>query len=211
DLTHWPRVVEHGGRVITGARVRRLVTDGAGLVAGAEWIDSEGHEHFQTADVVLCAANAIGTARLLLASADARHPDGLANSSGLVGRRLMLHPLSTVTGLFEEALEGWQAHAGGLIQCLEFARSDPGRGFVRGALWELGSAGGPMKAAFAPGGAGAWGAEHHRHVRERLGRSVMWAVLCEDLPEDTNRVELSSTLADSSGIPAPKITYRLSE
>ena len=73
----------NGGRVITGARVTRIVTDGAGLAAGAEWLDRQGHAHFQRADVVVCAANAIGTARLLLASAADGHPDGLANSSGL--------------------------------------------------------------------------------------------------------------------------------
>ena len=123
----------------------------------------------------------------------------------------MLHPLSTVTGLVDEPLDGWQAHSGGLIQSLEFAASEPDRGFVRGALWELGSAGGPMKAAFAPRGAGVWGPDHHRHVRQRLGRSPSWAVLCEDLPEETNRVELSKTLVDSSGIAAPKISYRLSD
>jgi choline dehydrogenase-like flavoprotein len=211
DLTHWPRVLARGGRVVTGARVRRLVTDTAGLVAGAEWVDRDGREHLQTADVVLCAANAIGSARLLLASSSAAHPDGLANSSGLVGRRLMLHPLSTATGLFDEPLEGWQAHSGGLIQCQQFAGSDPTRGFIRGALWELGSAGGPMRAAFAPRGDGVWGSRHHHHVRARLGRSVTWGILCEDLPDEDNRVELSSTLCDSSGIPAPRIIYRLSE
>jgi choline dehydrogenase-like flavoprotein len=211
DVTHWPQVVARGGRVITGARVRRLVNDGAGLVAGAEWVDRDGNEHLQLADVVLCAANAIGTARLLLASADSSHPNGLANSSGLVGRRLMLHPLNTVTGLFEDQLEGWQAHAGGLIQSLEFAHSDTRRGFARGALWELGSAGGPMKAAFAPGGGGVWGPDHHRHVREHLGRTATWAILCEDLPEESNRVELSPNDRDAAGMPAAKITYGLSD
>jgi len=122
----------------------------------------------------------------------------------------MLHALSTVTGLFDEQLEGWQAHSGGLIQCLEFGLSDPDRGFARGALWELGSAGGPMKAVFAPRGHGVWGTDHHRHVRQHLGRSAQWAILGEDLPEESNRVELSTTQFDSSGLPAPKIAYRVS-
>ena len=210
DQTHWPAVVAAGGRLVTGARVRRLTLDRRGLVSGAEWVDRDGNEHVQTADVTLCAANAIGSARLLLASAGPGHPDGLANSTGLVGRRLMMHPLITVTGLFDLPLGGWQAHAGGLIQCLQFATSDAARGFIRGALWELGSAGGPMKAVFARRGGGVWGPAHHRHVRERLGRSGQWAILCEDLPEEHNRVELSDAAVDSSGIPAPKVTYRLS-
>src|ERR1035441_10018977 len=58
---------------------------------------------------------------------------------------------------------------------------------------------------------GVGGPAPHLHVRQRLGRSANWAILCEDLPEEANRVELSKTLADSSGVAAPKITYRLSE
>ncbi len=57
DLTHWPQVVAAGGRVVTGARVRRITVDGRGLATGAEWLDREGREHFQSADVVVCAAN----------------------------------------------------------------------------------------------------------------------------------------------------------
>ena len=48
-------------------------------------------------------------------------------------------------------------------------------------------------------------------MRTRFGRGARWVVLCEDLPEVTNRVELSSTLVDGSGIPAPKVTYRVSD
>jgi hypothetical protein len=117
----------------------------------------------------------------------------------------------TVTGLFDEPLRAWRSHAGGLVQCLEFARSDASRGFVRGAKWALGSGGGPLKALFAPDGAGAWGPGHHRHVRERLGRAASWAVLGEDLPELENRVELSRTVTDRFGLPAARVRYRLSE
>jgi choline dehydrogenase-like flavoprotein len=210
DVTHWPAVVQRGGRVVTGARVRRILVDRRGLATGAEWVDRDGREHGQTADVVVCAANGIGTPRLLLASADDRHPDGLANSSGLVGRRLMLHPLWSVTGLFDAPLHGWRAHSGGLVQCLEFADSDPSRGFVRGAKWSLGSAGGPLRAVYAPPGA-VWGDGHHRHVRERLGRTASWVLICEDLPDEANRVELSATARDDAGLAAPALVYQRSE
>ena len=82
---------------------------------------------------------------------------------------------------------------------------------ARGAKWALGSAGGPLKALFAPDGVGEWGAMHHRHVRERLGRSASWAILGEDLPELDNRVELSPTVTDSFGLPAARVHYRISE
>lgn len=205
DVTHWPGIVRRGGRVVTGARVRRIVVDGRGLACGVEWIDREGREAYQPADVVVCAANGVGTPRLLLAS------DGLANSSGLVGRNLMLHPLSAVVGLFDAPAEAWRAHAGALIHSLEFANSDAARGFVRSATWSLASAGGPLGAAFGSDGVGHWGPDHHARFRERFGRSASWILITEDLPDPENRVELSPTLADSDGLPAPRIRYRLAE
>ncbi len=212
DLTHWPRVIERGGRIVTGARVTRLVLDHAGRALGAEWIDRSGALHLQTADVTVLAANAIGTARLLLASASDGHRDGVANSSGLVGRRLMLHPLLSVAGLFDDPLQGWHAHNGGLIQSLQFSRSDPARGYIGSTKWALSTAGGPMRALFSPPAtSGVWGDDHHRHVAERLGRTVSWIVLVEDLPDEANRVELSRDLADSDGLAAPRIEYRIDD
>ncbi len=210
DVTHWPAFAAAGGELVTGARVVRVVLGPDGLAQGVEWLDRAGALHRHTADVVLLAANAVGTARLLLASADARCPDGLANSSGLVGRRLMLHPLSTVAGRFDEPLRGWRAQNGALLQSLQFAGSQSERGFVRGATWSLGSAGGPLRAALAPGGRGVWGDAHHANVLARLGRTAQWAVLCEDLPEESNRVVLSDAV-DSDGLPGAAVRYRLSD
>jgi len=205
DLTHWRDVAKRGGRVITGARVRRIVVDGRGLACGAEWIDAEGREHYQAADVVVCAANGVGTPRLLLAS------DNLANSSGLVGRNLMLHPLASAVGLFDEPIGMWRAHAGALIHSLEFAHSDAARGFVRSATWSLSSSSGLLGAAFGSDGRGRWGEEHHAHLRERFGRTASWILITEDLPDPENRVELSSSLTDDAGLPAPRIVYRMSD
>ena len=55
------------------------------------------------------------------------------------------------------------------------------------------------------------GAAHHQHMRERFGRGARWVVLCEDLPDLDNRVELSVTLVDGPGSPRPRVTYRLSD
>jgi choline dehydrogenase-like flavoprotein len=213
DLTHWPVAIRHGARVVTGARVRRLVLGQRNLVTGAEWVDEEGEEHFQPADVVVLAANAIGTARLLLLSASERHPDGLANSSGLVGRRLMMHPFAVVTGIFGEEFETWRGNVGCRIQSLQFYETDESRGFVRGSKWSMApSTGGPLNAAL-PARAGdiAWGVEHHRRVRERFGHSLSWGIFGEDLPDEGNCVLLDPVLTDSSGIPAPKVEYSMSQ
>ena len=91
----------------------------------------------------MLAANAIGTARLLLLSASPAHRDGLANSSGLVGRRLMMHPFANVGGLFDEDLESWQGQFGCSIESFEFYETDERRGFVRGAKWGLAPTFGP--------------------------------------------------------------------
>ena len=65
-----------------------------------------GAEQFQPAEVVIVACNGVGTPRLLLNSASARFPNGLANSSGLVGKNLMFHPYALVYGYVDEPLDG---------------------------------------------------------------------------------------------------------
>ncbi|CAN5706584.1 GMC family oxidoreductase [soil metagenome] len=212
DLTHWPKAIRLGARLITGARVRRIETNERGLATGATWIDRDGTEHFEPARVVLLAANAIGTARLLLLSASPQHPNGLANSSGLVGKRLMMHPFANVAGLFEEPLMSWQGQFGDLIESLEFYETDEKRGFMRGARWGLAPTGGPINTAL-PSRAGeqVWGPEHHLHVRSHLGHGANWGLFAEDLPDESNRVELSDSVTDSDGIAAPLIRYRMSE
>lgn len=213
DVTHWPRAVELGARVVTGARVTRLVRAGGRLLRGAEYVDAEGREHLVEADVVVLAANAIGTARLLLLSADSRSPDGLANGSGLVGRRLMMHPFAVVTGRFQRLMETWSGNVGSRLHCLQFYETDGSRGFVRGAKWSLApSSGGPLNAAMpARAGAAVWGAGHHASVRERFGHCLTWGIFAEDLPEEGNRVELDPELCDPDGLPSPRVRYAISE
>jgi len=212
DLTHWPKAMANGARLVTGARVRRIETDAQGLASGATWLDPEGAEHFQPARVIVLAANAIGTPRLLLLSGGPRHPDGLANSSGLVGRRLMMHPFANVAGLFEEPLTSWQGQFGDFIESLEFYETDEKRGFVRGARWGLAPTGGPINTALpSRAGTQVWGPDHHLHVRSHLGHGANWGLFGEDLPDEANQVTLSASVSDSSGLPAPEIHYAISD
>jgi choline dehydrogenase-like flavoprotein len=213
DRTHWPLNLELGVRLITGARVERLEVNSRGLVTGAAYVDREGVRNFQQADVTIVAANGIGTPRLLLASACSQFPSGLANSSGLVGRRLMMHPFGTVVGLFEDDLGSTHGLWGQHIHSLEFYETDAARGFVRGAKWGLQPTGGPvsMTRSYPWGDNEIWGEGFHRGIRQRLGHSAMWGIIAEDLPDEENRVVLDERLTDASGIPAPKIIYRMSE
>jgi choline dehydrogenase-like flavoprotein len=213
DRTHWPGNQALGVRLVTGARVRQVLLDGRGRADGVVWLDRDGSEHRQRAGVTILAANGIGTPRLLLLSATKGHPDGLANSSGLVGRRLMMHPFGTVTGLFDEDFHSWQGVWGQHLHSLEFYETDPDRGFVRGAKWGLQPTGGPVATtrSYPWGDNPIWGDGFQDNVRKRLGHSAMWGIIAEDLPEETNQVVLDDRLTDADGIPAPKIRYRMSE
>ena len=213
DRTHWPQNLALGVQLRTGARVRRLEVNGRGLVTGAAYVDRTGAEHFQPADVTILGANGIGTPRLLLLSASGRHPNGLANSTGLVGRRLMMHPFGTVVGLFDEDLQSTRGVWGQHLHSLQFYETDTARGFVRGAKWGLQPTGGPvsMTRSYPWGDNPIWGPGFHQGIRKRLGRSAMWGIIAEDLPDEANRVVLDPELNDGDGIPAPKIIYRMSE
>lgn len=212
DVTHWPDAIARGARLKTGARVARVMTGRSGLVTGVEYVDQDGRWDIAAADVVILAANAIGTARLLLNSSSPRFPQGLANSSGLVGKRLMVHPFANVMGYFDEQMETWKGHVGAKITCMQFYETHPARNFVRGAKWSLTPTGGPLNAALPTrAGHSVWGSGHHEHVRRHVGRTLSWAIFGEDLPDEDNRVELDGTLTDSSGISAPRITYRINQ
>jgi choline dehydrogenase-like flavoprotein len=213
DVTYWPKAIEAGARLVTRARVREITLGPDGLVDGAIYYDRDGRERRQQASAVVVAANGIGTPRLLLNSRSPRFPDGLANRSGQVGRYLMFHPYAIVRGVFDEPLGGYRGPIGCSIISQEFYETDLSRGFVRGYSFQV--ARGLTPIASATGGSigdrVAWGRGHRRAYDERFDRTITVAVIGEDLPEAHNRVDLDPTLADGSGIPAPRVTYALSE
>ena len=141
----WPQAWAHGATLATGARVREITTNGNGLATGALYIDRDGNEQRPAADVVIAAGTGVGSARLLLLSGG---DDGLANSSGLVGKRLMLHPYMSVLGIYEDDLEGWLGPWGTQLLSLEFADHDESRGFPLGAQWDVMPLGGPLFSLF---------------------------------------------------------------
>ncbi len=218
SLTHWPKALSDGVQLITEARAREIPLDSQGRARGVVYFDKEGMERLQPAQVVVLAANAVGSARLLLLSSSGRFPDGLANSTGLVGRRLMQHPYQTVVAVLADDLESWQGPWGQSIYSLEFAETRPECDFVRGAKWMVMPHGGPMFAVGEHQAAhgdlgfdGLWGEAFHRAVENIFGHSFTWGIQTEDLPEDHNRVVLDPEVTDSSGLPAARVEYELSE
>ena len=212
DITYWPQAIRAGVELRTRCRVREITTNQDGMATGAIYYDADGIEHFQPAEMVVLAANGVGTPRLLLNSASARFPNGLANSSDMVGRNLMLHPWPMVYGYVDETVDGGRAPMTS-IWSKEFYETDPSRGFVRGYTLQFSRGTGPANEAITSAAAGRlpWGKDHHRVYRELLDHRLLIGVACEDLPEAHNRVTLDPVLKDGNGIPAPKISYTISE
>ena len=212
DRTHWPDAVAKGAKLITGARVSRILLNQKGLACGALFTDQTGQTHRVDAQLVMLASHAIGSARLLLKSATPDYPDGLANSSGQVGRNLMMHPLCRIVGFFDQPMMSWQGHWGQSIYSMEFAETRPEHGFVRGAKWNLSPSGGPLTAALhSLDQARGWGEALHQRIDKWLGRSAIWGITAEDLPDDENRLVLDDSTRDADGDPATRLQYRVSE
>ena len=89
--------------------VSRIETNAAGRATGVAYFDKDKREHFQKARAVVVCANGAETSRLLLMSANAKFPDGLANSSGYVGKNLMFNTYAEVNALFEHELNEFKS------------------------------------------------------------------------------------------------------
>ncbi len=192
--------------------MREIVTGDDDMATGVVYYDGDGVEQFQPAEVVILACNGVGTPRLLLNSASSRFPNGLANSSGLVGKNLMFHPWAQVIGYVDEPMDG---HRGPPL-CLwsqEFYETDRSRGFLRGFNFQFVRTIGIGTEAVNAEAIGLlpWGEEHHDVFRGMVGHRMQIGICTEDLPEAHNRVTLDPVLKDSHGIPAPKIDYTIGE
>lgn len=213
DITYWPIALRNGVELRTNCRVKEILVDNQGHAVGVRYFDSEGVECEINAGIIVLACNGIGTPRLLLNSRSERFPNGLANSSDMVGRNLMLHPTGYVEGIFSETLDAHLGPQGCCILSQQFYESDPARGFLRGYTMQILRAPGPLEAALAGVARREipWGEGFYDGFTRRFLHTANLAIITEDLPDPENRVTLDPVLKDSHGIPSPKIYYRLGE
>ncbi len=185
------------------SHVVRIETNGGGKVTEVLYVDADGNEQRQRARAVCVAGNAIESARLFLNSASNAHPDGLANSSGQVGRNYMRHMTGSVYSLFERPVSMWRGETmAGIVT--DEARHDERRGFCGGYYMETLSLGPPFMAAFLD--PGAWGADFTSMLDGYRNMAGMWLV-GEDMPRETNRVTLNHDLKDQYGQPVPNVHF----
>jgi choline dehydrogenase-like flavoprotein len=130
-------------------------------------------------------------------------PDGLANSSGQVGRNYLRHTTGSVYAVFPEPVRMWRGTTmAGIVQ--DEARHDPSRGFVGGYEFETLSLGLPFMAAFLD--PGAWGREFTSAMDGYDKMAGLW-IVGEDMPQETNRVTLNTAVKDDFGLPVANVNF----
>jgi choline dehydrogenase-like flavoprotein len=213
DIAYWPEALRRGIQLRTQCRVREITLNEKGFASGAVYYDENGQEQFQPAEVVVVACNGIGSPRLLLNSQSGRFPNGLANSSDQVGRNLMFHPYAVINGTFDSPMDANEGPFACNVWSHEFYETDLSRDFLRGYMLHGIRGRGPVLTATTglESGSIQWGNQHHEQFAAHFKHTAGVAAICEDLPEQHNRVTLDSALTDGHGIAAPKITYKLSE
>jgi choline dehydrogenase-like flavoprotein len=181
----------------------RILHNAKGKVSGVLYADKHGKHVEQKARAVCVAANSIESARLLLNSASGTFPDGLANSSGQVGRNYMRHTTGSVYGTFPQPVHMYRGTTmAGIVE--DEARNDPSRGFVGGYHLETISLGLPFLAAFLD--PGAWGRDFAGLLDQYDNMAGMW-IVGEDMPQENNRITLHSTEKDPFGLPIPNVHF----
>jgi choline dehydrogenase-like flavoprotein len=185
------------------SHVVQITHDAAGRADAVLYLDEEGNLHRQAAAVVAVAANSIETPRLLLQSASPMFPDGLANSSGEVGRNYMRHTTGSVYARFDKPVNMFRGETmAGVIA--DESRHDPDRGFAGGYYLETISLGPAFLASFAE--PGAWGRDFTEILDAYRNTAGLW-IVGEDMPQESNRITLNTSVTDKNGLPVPNVHF----
>ncbi len=212
-ITHVPNALEHGAEVRDHSMVSRVSMGKDGRTNGIFYFDREGNEHFQKAKAVIVSGYAIESPRLLLNSACPGHENGLANSSGTLGKYLMAQAGNVILGRFDRLIRMYKAPpAHALTE--EFYETDPRRDFARGfAVQTVG----PLPIAFAKQMMAAkdqWGWSLRRSMMD-FNHWAALGLLGEILPWEGNSVTLADgkngrpDAKDRHGLPVANVTFAL--
>lgn len=213
DVTFLADAISNGLRLIVNTVVLSVLRNDDGSACGVVCKDDRGQTYEIKSQAVMLAANALGSLRILSGSTSTE--DYLGNSSGQVGKNFMIHPLGYVEGVLEP--HDGDCHIGphgSWIASHEFYETDPERRFVRGYSLQFLKNSGPVElsvnALFRR--KLEFGFNYLKELRYRLSSTVGVAVICEDLPERENCVELiGDKELDRDGLPKLKIQYTMSK
>ena len=189
--------------------VHRIQTDKNGRVTGALYFDSKRVTHLQRAKAVILAANGGETPRLLLLSSNSQFPQGLANSSGYVGKNLMPNGNAIACGVFDEPLNDYKGFAVSRVMH-DFYEMDPKLGLYGGGGLDARYDWTPVAAALngLPPGTPKWGPEFKQALCQNFSRT--FEIFCHgtSLPVEDNSFSLDPDVKDAWGLPALRMTFR---
>ena len=221
---HLPPALKTGNLdIITDAMVHEVTLGSNGRANGVNFIDRlSGKERHAAARVVILAASACESARILLNSKSTQHPDGLGNSSGKVGRYLMDTVGSTVSGqipllenlppLNEDGADGHALY----VPWWQYPEQRAGKlGFARGYHIEFGG-GKRMPGAGTGAGlewltGGSYGKKFKEDVRRYYGSFVGFDGRGEMIPNEQSYCEIDPRIKDKWGIPVLRFHWQWSE
>ncbi|MBW5446431.1 FAD-dependent oxidoreductase [Cohnella sp. CFH 77786] len=202
-IHHIPKAIQLGAEVISDSMVTQILTNEDGRVTGVTFVH-EGHAYEQKARIVILASYVVETPRLLLHSANARFPDGLANSSGWVGKAIMPHSSNDVYGKFPEEIRLYKGTPV-LATTQDFYETNLNRGFARGyTLHAHGSRPVEMAKGISKN-AKLWGSELRQAMVDYnfYGRVTL---VGEVLPDPANCVKLAEE-KDEYGMPLAHVSF----
>lgn len=190
--------------------VHRIATDDRGRATGAVYFDAQRNAHLQKAKSVIVCANGAETPRLLLLSANKQFPNGLANSSGVVGKNLMLNSGAISMGVFDEPLNDYKGFAVSRI-LHDFYELDAQKlGFYGGGGLDARFDITPINFAMGslPPGTPRWGRDFKSTLQNNFTRSLEIFAHGTSLPVEDNSFSLDTTVKDAWGLPALRMTYK---
>ncbi len=211
QVTYLPRAVKAGATIRTQSSVTRVVMDpNRSRATGVEYYDQQKQRQIQPADVVVLAAFAAHNPRILFNSATDKHPNGLANSSGLLGRYIMAHPLASIWGLFDEDVENHMGLSGALLISQDDYPKNGRKEAFGSYMWLIGIAQKPNDIlGVANAKVPIFGAALHDFMKKAARGLAQIQAQGEELPDAENRVVLSER-KDELGLPLARIVHSMS-
>lgn len=197
-----------GAQLIPNANVYKLEHDEAGRITAALYYDPDKGTHRVTGKTFIVAANGIESPRLLLLSASDKYPNGLANSSDMVGRNLMDHPSTSLT--FDADEDVWLGRGPQSPSSINIMRDGPFRSEhspYRLDFTNISRVDGATRSLIA---AGVYGQELETRLRHSAAREMNVKNVLEVLPDPERRIRLSSE-KDALGLPKPEAHYSIDD
>ena len=209
DVTYIVKAEATGNAEIrTQCVAAEIRVNARGKAKSVVYFDRDGVEHEQEANVIIVSAGSIQSPRLLLNSDSNAFPDGLANSSGAVGKYFMQHLGVISNAIFSERIDSFRGFFGGATS-QDFARTNPSHSFARGWRNDLHSGiQGPLEMAQKTR---LWGKQLKDYMRRNYGHVAGVLASGEQLPDERNRVALDPEVKDQYGMPVPRITFEWRE